>query len=77
MMAFFGLKHVSYLNIILPNKSIPVARRLRHGSKAARLLGLRVRILLGEWMSLYCECCVLSGRDHVGLITLPEESHRT
>jgi len=28
-------------------------------------------------MSVYCECCVLSGRDLcVGLITRPEESYR-
>ena len=35
---------------------------LRRGSAAARLLGLRVRILPGAWMSVCCECCVLSGR---------------
>ena len=30
-----------------------------------RLLGLQVRIPPGEWMSVSCECCVLSGRaDH-------------
>ena len=30
-------------------------------SKAARLLGLQVRIPPGAWMSVCCECCVLSG----------------
>jgi hypothetical protein len=29
---------------------------------AARLLGLRVRIPPGAWMSVSCEFCVLSGR---------------
>ena len=52
-------------------------RRLRRGSAAARLLGLQVRIPAGAWMSLSCECCVLSGRSLcVGMITLPEESCR-
>jgi len=47
---------------------------LRRGSGAARLLGWRVRIPQGEWMSLPFECCVLSGRDLCDeLITRPEE----
>ena len=37
-------------------------RGLRHGSAAARLLGLRVRIPPGAWISGCCELCVLSGR---------------
>jgi hypothetical protein len=37
-------------------------RRLRHRSVAARLLVFRVWIPLGVWMSVSCECCVLSGR---------------
>ena len=52
-------------------------RGLRRGSTAGRLLGLRVRIPLWTWMSVCCECCVVSGR---GLcdepITRPEESRR-
>jgi len=45
---------------------------------AARLLGLLVRIPPGAWMSVSCECCVLSGRGlfFVGLITCPEASYR-
>jgi hypothetical protein len=40
---------------------------------AARLLGLRVRIPPGAWMSVPCECCVLSGRGLcVGLVGHPE-----
>jgi hypothetical protein len=50
---------------------------LRRKSAAARLQGLRVWIPQGEWMSVYCECCALSGR---GLcdepITRPEESYQ-
>jgi hypothetical protein len=37
------------------------------------LLGLRVRIPPGTWMSVTCDCCVLSGRGLcVGPITRPE-----
>ena len=35
---------------------------LRRGSAANRLLGLQVRIPPGAWMSVRCECRVLSGR---------------
>jgi hypothetical protein len=35
---------------------------LRCGSAAARLLGLWVRIPPGAWLSVSCECCVLSDR---------------
>jgi hypothetical protein len=35
---------------------------LRHGSAAARLLGLRVRIPVGAWSYVSFECCVLSPR---------------
>jgi len=38
-------------------------RGLRRGTAAARLLGLRVRIPRGAWMSFSCECCVLWGGD--------------
>jgi hypothetical protein len=52
-------------------------RGLRRESAASRLLGLRVRIPPEAWMSVCCECCVLSGRDLcVGLITRPEEYYR-
>ena len=52
-------------------------RGLRRGSAAIRLLGLWVRMPQGTWMSVSCECCVLSGRRLcVGLITRPEESYR-
>jgi len=49
-------------------------RGLRRGSVADRLLGLRVRIPLGSWMSVGCVYSVMSGRGlWDGLITLPEE----
>jgi hypothetical protein len=50
---------------------------LRRGSAAARLLGLWVRILPRAWMSVCCECCVLSGRGLCdGLVPRPKESYR-
>jgi len=50
---------------------------LRGGSVAARLLWLRVRISPEAWVSVSCECCVLSGRGLcAGLIPRPEESYR-
>ena len=52
-------------------------RGLRRRSAAARLLRSWVRIPLGAWMSVCCECCVLSGRGLCDeLITRPEESYR-
>jgi len=50
---------------------------LRRRSAGARLLGSWVRIPLGAWMFVCCECCVLSGRGLCDeLITHPEESYR-
>ena len=50
---------------------------LRHGSTAARLQRLWVRMPPEAWMFVCCECCVLSGRGLCdGLITRPEESFR-
>jgi hypothetical protein len=47
------------------------------GSATARLLGLWVRIPPRSWMSVSCECCVLSGRGLcVELITCPDEFYR-
>ena len=51
-------------------------RGLRRGSAAARLLGLRVRFPPRAWMSVFCECCLLSRRDlYDDPITRPEESY--
>jgi len=50
---------------------------LTRGSAAAHWLGLRVRIPPVAWISVCCECCVLSARGLCdGLITRPEESYR-
>jgi len=52
-------------------------RGLRRGSVVARLLGLRVRIPSGAWMSVCCVWCVLSGTGLcIGLITGPKGSYR-
>jgi hypothetical protein len=52
-------------------------RDLIRGSAATHLLGLWIRIPPGAWMSVSCECYVLSSRCLcVGLITRPEESYR-
>jgi hypothetical protein len=49
----------------------------KSGSTAVRLLGLRVRIPPGAWMSVSYECCVVSGRGLCDRpITRPEESYR-
>jgi hypothetical protein len=49
----------------------------RRWSAAVGLLGLQVRIPPEAFMSVCCECCVLSGRVRcVGLIPDPEESSR-
>jgi len=50
---------------------------LRRSSAAARLLIFWVRIPPGVWMSVFWECCVLSGRGLCDdLITRPDESYR-
>ena len=63
--------------VIVPISRSQWPRGLRRGSAAARLLGLWVWIPPGSWMSVSCECCVMTGRGLcVGLITRPEESCR-
>ena len=50
---------------------------LKRGYAAARLMRLWVRIPLQAWMSVSCECCMLSGRCLCdGPITRPEKSYR-
>ena len=52
-------------------------RGLRRGDAAACLLRLWVRIPPWAWISVCCECCVMSGRGLCdGLITRPEKSCR-
>ena len=75
-----GVNFAQKLNIlkgISSRRQLQWPRGLRHDCAAARLQGLRVRIPPRAWMSVCCECCVLSGRGLcVGLITRPEESYR-
>jgi hypothetical protein len=52
-------------------------RGLRRRSAGTLLLRLRVWIPPWAWISVGCECCVLSSRGlYNGLITRPEESYR-
>jgi len=60
----------------LPYYTILTTERLRRRSATDRLLGLRVRIPPGAYLSVSCECCVLSGRGlRVRPITRPGESY--
>ena len=46
-------------------------------SAASGLLGLRLRVPPGAWLSVCCDSCVLSGRGLCDkLITRPEESYQ-
>ena len=47
---------------------------LKRGAAATRLLELRVRIPLGSWISVSCECCVCCQVEVCcgGLINCPE-----
>ena len=49
---------------VMKEQCLPLRQRfLRRGCAAGRLLGLRIRIPAGAWMSVFCDCCVLSGRE--------------
>jgi len=48
--------------LLVYTTSKPSERSPKRGYAAARLLGLRVRILPGAWVPVSCECFVLSGR---------------
>jgi hypothetical protein len=52
------LESLAYLYSLNYLEPVPVAAR----SAAARLLGFWVRIPKEAWMSVYSECCMLSGR---------------
>ena len=69
-------KNCVFFTVMRPSR-FQWQRALRRGFEVARLLVLWVRIPLGAWISVCCECCVLSdGGLCVGLITRPEESYR-
>jgi hypothetical protein len=64
-----------FVKLILADFQRP--RGLRRGSAVIRLLGLWVRIPPVAWMSVSCECCVLSGRGLCDeLVPRSEESCR-
>jgi len=80
-----ALSYISPINTLITNlKCIFMLscrsqwlRSLRRRSMAVCLLRLCVRIPLGAWMSVCCECCVLSDRGPCDmLITHPEESYQ-
>jgi hypothetical protein len=64
-----------YLTLnILP---IPVATRSKPSVCRRLLAGIAGSNFSGAWMSVCCECCVLSGRvPYNGPILRPEESYR-
>jgi hypothetical protein len=67
---------VSFFGRAVFHGPVPV-RGLRRRSAAACLLRLWVRIPLGAWTFVCCECYVLSGRGPCDeLITRPEESYQ-
>jgi hypothetical protein len=53
-----------YIQTNNSNNNITTSTICPINTAAARLLGLRVRIQTGAWLSLCYECCVLSGRGH-------------
>jgi hypothetical protein len=56
---------------------VPVAARSKVWVCGRSLAGIAGSNPAGAWMSVFCECCVLSGRGLcVGLITRPEEPYR-
>ena len=58
--------HNWILQVIYIKCRSQLPRCLRRTSAAARLPRLWVRIPPGAWMSVYCKCCVMSGRGLLG-----------
>ena len=72
-----GLDKKSYYKVNCACSRSQWPRGLRRTSAAVRLLRSWVWIPPGAWMSVCCECLVLSGRGLCDeLITCPEESYR-
>jgi hypothetical protein len=66
---------IGFVDIIISR--FQLSRCLKSEFTATRLLELRVRIPPAAWISVSCECCVLSGRGLcVGMITHPEGYYR-
>jgi hypothetical protein len=56
------LGNINYLDVKYKMPCSVLVSSLRRGSVADRFLGFPFRIPLAAWMSVSCECCVLSGR---------------
>jgi hypothetical protein len=66
-----------YLNTLYVPWSISVAATFKACVCCLYLALIEVSNSAGAWMSVSCDCCVLSdGRLCIGLITLPETSYR-
>jgi hypothetical protein len=77
MMLIYVVYSPIYFNFPICTSRSQWPRGLRHRSATARLLRLWVLIPPRAWMSVCCECCVLSGRGLCDeLITGPKESYR-
>ena len=80
-MKFFDLQCWSYFVVIMLfmqpfclSVPIPVAARSKAWVCGRLLAGIAGSNPSGAWMSVSCECCVLSGRGIcVSLITRPDE----
>jgi hypothetical protein len=71
-----GKAEIRYYSVYILSLPIQVAAWSTVWVCGPSLVGMGVQILLGAWMSVSCECCVLSGRGVcVGLITRPEKSY--
>jgi hypothetical protein len=65
------------LSTFRPCEPIPVAALSKTWVGGCSLAGIVGSNTPGEWMSIYCECCVLTGRGLcVWLIIRPEESYQ-
>ena len=71
LMSCCGIFWYTIIIMIFTAILIPVSSRSRSWFCGLHLLGLQIRISQGKWMSLSCQCYVLSGRGpNVGLVTL-------
>jgi hypothetical protein len=59
-----GRKKTSPLKTLLDNRGAGPGGRVVYRSTTACLLGLRIQIPPGAWMSVSCVCWVLAGKGH-------------
>ena len=70
LMSCCGIFQYTILIMIFTALLIPVPSRSKSWVCGLHFLGMQIRFSPGTWMSLSCECCVLSGRGTcVGLVT--------